>query len=317
MDIRQQLLAAVDQSRHSERKLSVLATGSTDTLRNMKRGAVPRLDTLEALCRVLGLQLSIGPGLVPPDEAGVPVPGPPTQFSESWELPVYEWAGPSEEGYVREKGESARAPAPVDLPDEQAFYVRMPDHSMVPARIWKNDLCLVSPCAELRVDQRVWVRGPTGRETIRWLMRLPAGGYDLAAWDLDERGHQKPIAVHWARDDVVDRGTVLAVYREKPVVTKRLRPVADWGPDALTELWRSAMFSKEFKSLAAKLDEAVAAVEDAETQIKCDSAEGKISVVQGEQLLTVLNHRLQGSLESMRSSIENMRSSVAAVGADG
>ena len=44
----------------SDRQLSMLATGSTDTIRNIRRGANPRTDTLEAICDVLGLELQIG-----------------------------------------------------------------------------------------------------------------------------------------------------------------------------------------------------------------------------------------------------------------
>ena len=36
----------------------------------------------------------------------------------------------------------------------------------------------------------------------------------------------------------------------------------------MIELWRSAMFSEEFKSVVTQLDEAVAAVEEAEMRIK-------------------------------------------------
>ena len=43
----------------SDRQISLLATGSTDTVRNIRRGACPRLDTLEALCEVLGADILI------------------------------------------------------------------------------------------------------------------------------------------------------------------------------------------------------------------------------------------------------------------
>ena len=55
------------------RRLSLLATGSSDTVRNMRRGSSPRLDSLEALCRVLSFRLEI----VPLDEAGQPPAGDP------------------------------------------------------------------------------------------------------------------------------------------------------------------------------------------------------------------------------------------------
>ena len=303
MDIREQLLAAVGKSHLSERRLSKLATGSSDTIRNIRRGAVPRVDTLEALCGVLGLELQIRPGLIQPYDESAPGPRPPTEFSSKRQLPVYEWADRSTAGYLRQAADSDGAPAPVELLDGHAFYVRMPDESMVPARIWRNHYCLISPSAQLEVDQRGWFRGPTGRETIMWVMRLPAGRYDLGAWDLDEVGHQKPIAVHWTREDVVDRGVVLAVYSEKPATGEVLRPVGDWRPDALAELWRSALFSDEFKEVVAGLDRTVAAVEETEMQIKRQAAMGRISDFQAEQLLRVLDYRLQDSLRDIRSSL--------------
>ena len=63
---RQRLLELIDRSGVSDRRLSMLATGSADTVRNMRRGSSPRLDSLEALCRVLGFRLE----MVPLDEPG-------------------------------------------------------------------------------------------------------------------------------------------------------------------------------------------------------------------------------------------------------
>ena len=71
MSLRQRLLELIDRSGVSDRRLSLLATGSTDTVRNMRRGATPRLDSLEALCRVLGFRLQ----LVPLDEPAQPPEG--------------------------------------------------------------------------------------------------------------------------------------------------------------------------------------------------------------------------------------------------
>ena len=303
MDIREQLLAAVRKSHLSERKLSKLATGSGDTIRNIRRGAVPRADTVEALCGVLGLELQIAPGLIQPYDESAPGPRPPTEFSSERQLPVYEWTDRSGSGYLRRPQASDEAPAPVDVLDEHAFYVRMPDESMVPARIWRSDYCLVSPAAQLEVDHRGWFRAVAGRETIRWVMRLPADGYDLGAWGLDEGGHQKPIADHWRREDVVDRGVVVAVYRKKPATDEPQGPVRDWRPDALAELSRAALFSEEFKGVEAELDRTVAAIEETEMQIKRLVASGKISRFQAEQVLRVLDYRLQDSLRNIRSSL--------------
>ena len=71
MGLRQRLLDLIDRSDLSDRQLSVLASRSVDTVRNMRRGCYPRLDTLEALCRALGGRLEI----VPLDERRKPSEG--------------------------------------------------------------------------------------------------------------------------------------------------------------------------------------------------------------------------------------------------
>ena len=71
---RQRLLDLIDRSGVSDRQLSLLAAGSADTVRNVRRGSSPRLDSLEALCRVLGFRLE----MVPFDEPAQPPEGTPT-----------------------------------------------------------------------------------------------------------------------------------------------------------------------------------------------------------------------------------------------
>ena len=66
MSFRHHLLDLIDRSGVSDRKISLLATGSTNAVREIRRGTTPRLDTLEALCRVLGVRLKT----VPLDEPG-------------------------------------------------------------------------------------------------------------------------------------------------------------------------------------------------------------------------------------------------------
>ena len=79
--LRQRLLDVIDRSRVSDRQLSLLATGSTDTVRNMRRGSSPRLDSVEALCRVLGFRLE----MVPLDEpAQLPEGAPPIEKRPEW-----------------------------------------------------------------------------------------------------------------------------------------------------------------------------------------------------------------------------------------
>ena len=134
-------------------------------------------------------------------------------------------------------------------------------------------------------------------------MRLPPDGYDLAAWELDAVGHQTPSAVHWRRDDVVDRGVVVAVYRRRPATDEPQEPVRDWRPDALAELWRAARFSDELKKVVEEVDSTVSAVAQIEMRIKRRVTDGSISMFQAEQTLRVLDYRLQDSLRNIRSSL--------------
>lgn len=66
---RQHLLDRIDRSGLSDYRLSLLASGHLNTVRHLRQGHQPRLHTIEALCRALGLRLQ----MVPLDE---PVPEP-------------------------------------------------------------------------------------------------------------------------------------------------------------------------------------------------------------------------------------------------
>ena len=67
----------MDQSEFSDRELSLRATGNADAIRNIRRGARPRTDTVEALCSALGLAVYIGRARPPPlDDAARSSPTP-------------------------------------------------------------------------------------------------------------------------------------------------------------------------------------------------------------------------------------------------
>ena len=112
----------------------------------------------------------------PPEEADQELPNAPdaeippvplTRFTSRMRLPVRDLVACSPQGHLSQAHDADRAPAPVDLPDSHAFYLRMPGHSMVPAGIWPGDFCLVSPCVRLETRQRVWFRNREDQETIR------------------------------------------------------------------------------------------------------------------------------------------------------
>ena len=285
MNIQAKVLAAIDASGLPDRKLSVLATGQTDTVRNLRRGATPRADNLERLCHAMGLNLEIVPApKLPENDDIVPALVSPTAFTENRELPVYEWTDPSNDGYLRRAEEPGRAPAPSDISDEQAFYVRMPDNSMTPAEIRKDDYCLVSPFAPIQVDRRVWVRTQTGQETIKWALRFTPDGFHLGAWGPGKKHHLAPAASFRKREDVVERGVVIAVYREQPAAAKILEH-ADWRPGPLVDLWRSAQFSVPLKATTDRLDHVMSVVENLEKEFKRLMGTGELSDSQARLVL--------------------------------
>ena len=303
MNIREQLLAAVRKSRLSERRLSMEATGSSDTVRNIRRGSHPRVDTVEALCKVLDLDVRISPGPLRPKEDDGVAALPPTEFSDALELPVFELTRGSKGGYLRRSKDGAQAPAPVDMRDGGAFYLRMPDYSMAPARIGQSDYCLVSPHGQLEVDRRGWFRGPKGHETVNWVMRISAAGYDLGAWGLDERNRERPTRIHLKEDDVAKRGVVLDVYKALPTVGKPLQPEPDWRPDARAELFRAGLFSDELSTVSAVLEDAVSAVFEAATRIKTMAGTGALSGPHARWVLTIIDESLGDVLTTTRSAV--------------
>ena len=218
-----------------------------DAIRSVLNGHVPRLNRVEQICRALGLELYIGPPRDVQVEADGAEPSRPlTRFNSSVQLPVRVLSPPSPEVYLMESEEQDQTrPAPVDLDDPQAFYALFHGYSMVPTGIGPADFCLVSPCAKLEPGQRIWLRDRKGREGLRWLIRLTATTYEVAAWQPPKpNGHQDLVPERWERKDVDDRGVILAVYRGWVVPSDPVHRLPDWHPGRLTGLWR-ALFDEE------------------------------------------------------------------------
>jgi len=309
MDVREKLLAAVDDSPFSDRKLSMLATSTPDTIRNIRRGTAPRADTLEALCVVLGVDLHFGPPLqTEPDT----LPSrPPTRFSAKVTLPVRRWEDCSEDNYLSSPDDSEQAPAPEELTDQHAFYAQFRGLSMIPGGINPSDYCLISPYAQLQVDQRAWFRKRTGEEAVRWVMRLPPEVLDLGAWgppQVDAGGHQKLVADRWAHGDIVDRGVVLDVYHDRPSVDRPLLPHARWRPDSIDELWRAALFSgdEKFRKAADQVDQAAAVVGQTGIQLGRLAVTGALSKSQHARLLRALEERVLATVRDIRETVAAM-----------
>ena len=219
---------------------------SREAIRSVLRGRSPSFERAAEICRALDLEFHIGArreatksGEAPPEGERPENMGPPavplTRFSSSLQLPVREWKHYSREERASAARGAGSAPAPVGLPDAQAFYVCALTQAMIPAGIWSGDYLLISPCAQLETHQRIWLRNRHGQETIRWLVRLPPTCYEVVGWEWpDENGHQRMVAEQWMRTDVVDRGRVLAVYRGRPSVERPPFLTPDWRADRVT-----------------------------------------------------------------------------------
>lgn len=249
MSLRADILAAIDESGVSDRALSLVATSGSDTVRNMRRGSSPNIETLEALCRHLGFELCVRPQRgEPSDEAqhhgdGAASLPSLTRFQEK-ELPVRVWAYRSPKGYLTNPHEFRRAPAPEDLPNPNAFYAVTHSPSMWPAGIAPDDVCLISPGVGLTPGQRVWLRNRRGQETIKWLVEIAAAACELRAWGReDDHYRQELLRDRWQLSDVVESGVVVRVFRSLPSVERPQLPVPDWRP--LPSARRLALFGPE------------------------------------------------------------------------
>ena len=92
------LLEALAQSGRSGREVSIDAVGHESAIRSLKRGLDLRVSTLQALCRVLGLEFYVGP---------LRETGPQPARSESSSYPELQEQGErlvSSAGVVREAG---------------------------------------------------------------------------------------------------------------------------------------------------------------------------------------------------------------------
>ena len=279
-----------------------------DAIRSVLNGHVPRLTRVEQICRALGLELYIGPPRDVQVEADGAEPSRPlSRFDPSVQLPARVLSQPSPEIHLTASEEEDRPrPAPVDLDDPQAFYVSYYGYSMVPAGIGTADFCLVSPCAKLEPGQRIWLRDRRGREELRWLIRLTATTYEVAAWDAPKpNGHQDLVPERWERKDIDDRGVILAVYRGWLVPSDPAHRLPDWHPGWLTGLWR-ALFDEEPELQAAVVEHLEETTSSFNKRIKAWLEQGSVQrsdmqdllqQVEGvKQLAQLLSRRSEASL---------------------
>ena len=212
-----------------------------DALRSVLRGRAPSIERAADVCRALGWALRIeAPRDRQPDGAdnldhARAYICSPNHFTEDVELSVREWTPAPRERFwsTQTKSQSGTAPAPVSLRDPAAFYARPKADTLTPLNIWRNDFCLVSPSAEIEAPQRVWLQDDRGRQTILCLMRMTDDSYQLVGWGPPSPkagSAQQMFAVNLKRKEIVDRGAVVAVYRDTPSTSSITHRTAYWPP---------------------------------------------------------------------------------------
>ena len=257
----------------SVREVAARSSVPRRTVQGVIDGHIPSVNRAEQICAALGLELYIGPpraavesGSQTPETqqvdserapspsnivSGTQIQAPLTEFGWRMELPVREWRGCSPEGYLSKPKEIARAPAPVALLDDEAFYGQMIGQSMVREGIGGLGFyCLISPNTPLDVDERVWLRNRRGQEVVRRLVAVDGEAYSLRGWGpADEHGRQERIDEHWMRADVVAAGVVLAVYAAWPSVKKPPFRVPDVAGPVGQRIIRVAVPDEQLETL--------------------------------------------------------------------
>ena len=301
--LHKQLLALIDASPLRDRKISMIACGSPDTIRNIRRGATPRADTVEKLCRVLGMELRLE-RRSEYDAAAAKNAQPLTRFHTTAALQLRSWSCWNRDGALSGPQPPGSAPAPEDCGDPHAFYARLPPGRLEPAGIDAEDVCLVSPCAALRPDTRGWFRKRDGSETAGWIAAMDTGGFTITGWTAG-KGNGTPTPVHerLSRDEIGDRGAITAVYEALPAPGASLGPKAPWEPGPAATLWRIATLENNTRlaGLLEEIDQNEARIRKFGDLIQGWIASRAISPREGVTIVTALDHRIRQVLRRMES----------------
>ena len=200
-NLRAKLLARVDESGMSDRKVSMLATNGDATIRSMRRGVNPTANTIDAICRTLGMEIRIEPARGDGRPTALKTIGP-TDFDAAIQLEVRSWSGWTNDGALSEPQPARTAPAPSQWTDLHAFYARLPAGRLESGGVEDGDVCLVSPHAGMRADTLGWFKKRNGTETAGWIAATHADGFSIAGWPESAT----PVHERIRRDELVFGG---------------------------------------------------------------------------------------------------------------
>ncbi|WP_420011023.1 S24 family peptidase [Tateyamaria sp.] len=174
-------------------------------------------DTLETLCRALDLEFYIGPprGTLSAESSALPPPAWDI-FTEAT-LPHRGLAKCAVQGWAKAQPELAGLPKPENVMDETAFWVSATGQSMIPEGIDGGCICLVSPGAEAREGDRIWILDHQGQAAIKRLVgKSDNGTLTLRGWMPKRDGQQKIFDEERMAAGIREFWPIVAVFRGKP-----------------------------------------------------------------------------------------------------
>lgn len=303
-----ELLERIDNSHLSDRKVSMLATDTPDTVRNMRRGANPRLDTLDRICRSLGLEVHLEPSRnVAPASRSASIRK--TLFDKTTILPVRTWNGVSTDGTLTEARETGTAPAPNGWNDPHGFYAIPRNAHLEIAGIEDGDACLVSPATALPVDARAWFRKLDGSETIGWVAGVTTDGFQLVRYapDAEDRtATPVPQVVTIRRNEINERGAILAVFETVPTGEGPLEPEPPWIPDAASWLWQSSFINGNptLRTVIDSMEHPIARLDSIVDMLRKLREDGAISAAETRRIHDAIETVVRRTIEILRTSPE-------------
>ena len=296
-NLRAKLLGRIDESGISDRKVSMLATNSPDTIRAIRRDASPRADTIDAICRTIGMEIRIKPA--PGDGRTTALRTiEPTHFDAAIPLEVRSWSEWTGDGALNGPQPATTAPAPSRWKDLHGFYARLPAGRLEAGGIEAGDVCLVSPHAGMRTDALGWFKKRDRTETAGWIAATHADGFSIAGW----RGSATPVHERIRRDELADRGTIVAVYDTMPAPGARLRAKRPWEPGTADRLWRATAIdgNTTIAALTGTIEQLAAEIDGFGEVIQTQFERDAISMDDTADLACLLERRTHDSLEELR-----------------
>ena len=302
-NLRAKLLARIDESGMSDRKVSILATNSPDTIRAIRREASPRADTIDAICRTIGMEIRIEPAPGYGRPTALKTIGP-TQFDAAIQLEVRSWSGWTGDGALSGPQPATTAPAPSQWTDLHAFYARLPAGRLESGGVEDGDVCLVSPHAGMRADTLGWFKKRNETETAGWIAATHADDFSIAGWPESAT----PVHERIRRDELADRGTIVAVYDTMPAPGASLRAKRPWEPGPAARLWRATAIdgNTTIAALTGTIEQLAAEIDGFGEVIRTIFERDAISMDDTAALACLLEQRTHDSLEKLRKKLRTL-----------